>query len=406
MNPCPAVSAPIVPSSPIALPPRPTVWRVVVVGSAVLLALGLAACKGDPADAKPDAKGGPDAAAKKDDAVPVETAPVARRPIAASYNGTATLDAPAEAQVIAKAPGVVLELYVEEGQMVQAGQVMARLNPERAPLQLAQAEAQMRKLENNYHRSQELLAKKLVSAEANDQIKYDLQNARAAYNLAKLEMSYTKVVAPISGVVAQRMVKLGNLVQLSSALFRIVDMSQLEAVLNVPERELATMQSGLPVLLRVDALPGVNFKGRIDRVSPVVDAGSGTFRVVCAFDGDARLKPGMFGRIEVVYDQRKNALTIPRGALLEDEGEPAVFAVREGKAVRVPVQLGYLSGALAEIRTGLKEGEQVVTAGKVTLRNGTKVQVLGDNKPAADSKPAARAADTAVGVTSGGGTSS
>jgi membrane fusion protein (multidrug efflux system) len=200
--------------------------------------------------------------------------------------------------------------------------------------------------------------------------------------MARLELSYTQIIAPIDGVIAQRMVKQGNLIQLNTALFRIVDTRQLEAVLNVPERELATLRAGLAVTMEVDALPGQPFVGRIDRVSPVVDAGSGTFRVTCAFESNEVLKPGMFGRIGVIYDRREDALTIPRTALLEDAGESAVFAVRDGAAVRVPIQLGYINGELAEIRAGLNEGESVVTAGKVTLRDGSKVEVLNaPNKP-------------------------
>ena len=326
---------------------------------------------------------------KEETSVPVEVAKVARRPIAASYSGTASLDAPGEAQVVSKTSGIVLALLTEEGQRVRKGQLLARLDNDRQRLQVAQATASVRKLESNYARSQKMVAAKLVSAEANDQIRYDLENSRATLNIAQLELSYTTIVAPISGVVAQRMVKQGNLVALNAPLFRIVDDSRLEAVLNVPERELATMKAGLPVSLLVDAVSGKQFTGTIDRISPVVDAGSGTFRVVCAFSGDGGLKPGMFGRIGIVYDSRTDALTIPRVALLEDEGEPAVYAVRAGKAVRVPLKLGYIDGELAEVRTGLKEGDAVVTAGKVAIRDGAKVQVIGGQTIADKSAPAA-----------------
>jgi membrane fusion protein (multidrug efflux system) len=84
----------------------------------------------------------------------------------------------------------------------------------------------------------------------------------------------------------------------------------------------ATLAPGLKVDLAVDALPGKKFEGTIDRVSPVVDSGSGTFRVVCAFAGGGSLQPGMFGRIRIDYDQRTDALVVPRIALLEDEGDP------------------------------------------------------------------------------------
>ena len=345
----------------------------------------LGACKrgGDGAQAAgKDADKGPEA-------VPVEVVAVGRRAIAASYAGTAALEARAESQVVAKTSGVALGVLVEEGQQVRAGQVLVRLDSARAALQAAQTAAQMRKLESNYARSLQLAEQKLISANDIDQIRYDLENARAGNRLANLELSYANVVAPISGVVAQRSIKPGNFVQINTPILRIVDTSRLEATLNVPERELATLKAGLPVRLRVDALPGRDFAGTVDRVAPVVDAGSGTFRVICAFAGDGVLQPGMFGRLQIDYDHRADALAIPRGALLDDEAQPAVYTVRAGKAVRVPVSLGYVDGEWVELRGGLKQGEPVVTAGKVALREGSPVQVIGAPAAPTAARPAA-----------------
>lgn len=333
---------------------------------------------------------------KKVDAVPVEVAVASHRAVAASYTGTAALEPRAESQVVAKTSGVALAVLVEEGQRVTAGQPLVRLDPDRARLAVAQSEAQMRKLENDYQRAQKLVVQQLVSAASVDQLRYDLENVRAQYRLATLELSYTTVVAPISGVIASRSIKTGNFVQINTPIFRIVDNSRLEATLNVPERELATLRAGQPVTLAADALPGQSFTGTVDRIAPVVDSGSGTFRVVSAFDGAAHaLQPGMFGRIRIDYDQRADALVVPRLALLDD-GEPAVFRVREGKVVRVPVKLGYAEGPWVEIRDGLAAGDQVVTAGKVALRDGTAVQVIADPKAkaktvAAAAKPADKA---------------
>lgn len=339
---------------------------------AACLALSLlSGCKKGDGDAQ--AKG----ADKGPDAIPVEVATVARRPIAASYSGTAPLEARGESQVVAKTSGVALQVLAQEGQAVRAGQVLVRIDRARPALQAAQAEAQVRKLEANYSRARTLAAQKMVSANDLDQLKYDLENARAVYNMARLELSYTDVVAPISGTIASRSIKPGNFVQINTPIFRIVDNSRLEATLNVPERDLETLKPGLPVSLQVDALPGKSFAGSVDRIAPVVDAGSGTFRVVCAFDGGGLLQPGMFGRIRIDYDQRANALVIPRTALLDDESDPAVFVARGGEAARVSVKLGYTDGEWAEVLSGLKPGEQVVTAGKVALREGSAVQVLG-----------------------------
>jgi membrane fusion protein (multidrug efflux system) len=344
--------------------------------------LALSACKKGDGDAQAKGKEGD----KGPEAIPVEVMAAAKRPIAASYTGTAPLEARGESQVVAKTSGVALDVLVEEGQVVKAGQPLVRLDASRAALQAAQTAALMNKLEANYKRSVTLAEQKLMSANDIDTIRFDLENARAANRLANLELSYANVVAPISGVIAERKIKDGNFVQINTPIFRIVDNSSLEATLNVPEREVATLQQGLKVDLAVDALPGKKFEGTIDRIAPVVDAGSGTFRVICSFTGGGALQPGMFGRIRIDYDQRTDALVVPRVALLEDEGDPAVFAVKQGKAVRVPVKLGYLDGQWAEVRAGLKVGDQVVTAGKVALREGSPVTIVGDQKP---STPAA-----------------
>jgi len=362
--------------------------RPVLAIATLSISLMLAGCGGGgDAQAKPGEDKGPEA-------IPVEVEKVARRAIAASYGNTATLEPRAEAQVVAKTSGVALEVLVEEGQTVRAGQVLVRLDPDRARLQAAQSSAQARKLEANFKRAQQLEAQQMVSANDLDQLRYDLENARAVNRLANLELSYSNVVAPISGVIASRDIKPGNFVQINSPIFRIVDTARLEATLNVPEREIAKLRPGQAVDLTVDALPGRRFAGTVDRVAPVVDTGSGTFRVVAGFDGDGELQAGMFSRLAIRYDQREDALVVPRRALLEDGGEPAVFAVREGKASRVALELGYSDGGWVEVRKGLAEGDAVVVAGKAALREGTAVQVLGDAVAAKAEATADTKADT------------
>ena len=330
---------------------------------------------------------------KASDAVPVEVAKAGRRSIAASYMGTAPLEARGESQVVAKTSGIALRVFADVGQQVRAGQPLVQIDRDRAVLQVAQADAQVRKLEANYRRASQLVEQKMVSVNDVDQLRYDLDNARASLRMARLEQSYGTVTAPISGVVAARNIKPGNLVQINTPIFTIVDISRLEATLNVPEREIETLKAGQAVQLTVDALPGKAFDGRIDRVSPVVDSGSGTFRVICAFAGGGLLQPGMFGRVKIDYDQRADALVVPRAALLEDGGEPAVYAIRDGKALRTELKLGYDDAGWVEVRDGLKPGDEVVIAGKAALRDGSAVQVIGKEKAvaAAAKAPAAQA---------------
>ena len=373
---------------------------------ALIPALGLllAACG---SGAKQDADAG-------QSSVPVEVAAATHAPISASYSGTGALEAEHEADVVAKASGVLLKLYVEEGQHVKAGELLAQIDPSSAANQLAQSQAQLRKAQATYERASKAIKQQLIPKQEYDVDLYDMQAQVAATKSAQLQLSWTRITAPISGVISKRMVKQGNLVQVNQAIFHIVDMNPLTATLNVPEREIGTLKAGQPVKLAVDALPGKDFSGTIERIAPVVDAASGTFRVTCLFDntraGNEVLRPGMFGRIGIVYDQRRDALVIPRSALMDEDGETAVFVVEPGKAKPKPVakkvrprpgdaiaaepakpaqpvllakrrtvQIGYVDGDRVEIRGGLKPGERVITLGRDAVRDGSEVQVLAPN---------------------------
>ncbi len=376
--------------------PRLIVSSLVRSASVAVLALALAtslsACKRGGTDGKPaDGK----EKAEQTEAVPVEVARVANRTMVASYTGTAALEARSQATVTSRASGVVKRVYFDVGSVVRAGQPLAELDSERTRLSLNQAQAQMNKLEANYRRAQQLVKDQMVSANDVDEIRFNLDNARAQYQAARLELSYATVLAPISGVVSNRpaQIKPGNLVQFGQDVATIVDTGRLEATLNVPEREIETLKPGQPVQLVVDALPGRVFTGTVDRIAPVVDAGSGTFRVICGFSSEGSLQPGMFGRMSIDYDQRRDVPSIPRTALLDDASDAAVYVVRANKAVRVPVKLGYTDGEFAEVREGLKAGDQVVIAGKSALREGGEVQVINADVPA--KKPAAAPAAAA-----------
>lgn len=379
----------------------------------VALSSVLAACGGGGQSADKDAD--------TNSRVPVEIAVAAHAPINASYSGTAALEAQREADVVAKTSGVLLKLYVEEGDRVKPGQLLAQLDASSAANSLAQSSAQLRKAQSTYDRASKAIQKQLIPKAEYDQDMYDMQAQQAATRGASLQLSWTRVVAPIGGVISKRMVKQGNLVQANQSIFHIVDMDPLTATLNVPEREIGTLKPGQSVKLSVDALPGKDFAGSIERIAPVVDATSGTFRVTCLFDntaqGNQELRPGMFGRIDIVYDQRRDALVVPRSALIDEDGETAVFVVERGIAKpksdagkkpkpgdavaaetgktptliakRRTVKVGYVDGDRIEIRSGLKAGERVITLGRDAVRDGSEVQILESTAAAASTAASA-----------------
>jgi membrane fusion protein (multidrug efflux system) len=334
-------------------------------------------------------------------AVPVEVAATRRAEMAALYTGTAPIEADRRALVMPKVAGEIRAVLADEGQRVRAGQVLARLDGDQLRLEVALNEATMRKLERDYNRNLELQQKGLVSATAIDNLKYELEAAKAAWELARLQLSYCDIRPPIAGTVTQRLdvVKVGNTVTpvggvieaAESSLFVVEDLDSLMLRVNVPERELAKLSVGQPAELSFDAVPGRSFKGQIALISPAIDPGTATFAVrIHVTDNDGLLRPGMFARVAIVYERKPDALQIPRTALLDGDGPPKVFVVKDGKAAERAVKLGLSNGAWIEVTEGLKDGEQVVVVGQGAVKPGAAVRIVNaPARPAAVSQPAA-----------------
>jgi membrane fusion protein (multidrug efflux system) len=340
----------------------------------------LAGCgEGTDTDANDDAEAPP---------VPVEVTTPGRGEIVARYTGTAPIEAFADALVIAKTGGEITEILVEEGDDVEAGQVLARLDGERLELALAETRARLEKLKQSYSRNVELRDKSLISDGDFEAIQFEMEALQAAFELAKLELSYTAIRTPISGVVSARHIKVGNTIEVNAEAFGVTSLEPLIAYLYVPEREYQRMRDGLAAEISVDALPGTRFTGTVARTSPVVDPATGTFKLTIeVVDESRRLKPGMFGRVDIVSDRRPDALTIPRAAILESAGQEYVYVVHDGLAEKRVIETGYVEGAAVEVRAGLNDDEQLVVVGQTSLRNNSHVSVV-EPKPTAAMQPA------------------
>ncbi|NNF51848.1 MAG: efflux RND transporter periplasmic adaptor subunit [Gammaproteobacteria bacterium] len=325
--------------------------------------------------------------------VPVEIAIVSTGDAVAAYSGTAALEAEQEAMVVAKVAGEVIGIAVEEGDRVKAGQVLARLDGDRLRLELARAGANLKKLEQEYQRNVDLYDKGLVSSGAYEGLKYELEALRSAYSLAKLELDYTAIRAPIDGVIAERHIKLGNTITVNSPAFLITDLDPLLAYLHLPERDFSKLKPEQPAAIEVDALPGQIFMARVARVSPVIDPASGTFKVTIEVpDETASLKPGMFGRFNIEYDRRVNTVLVPRAAMLRDDDKASVFVVEDDVAKRRVVTTGYSSGTNLEIVDGLEAGEEIIVVGQAGLNDGNPVRVVNRTTDSGDGQEEAESA--------------
>ena len=317
-------------------------------------------------------------------AIPVEVVTVSNDNVSAFYSGTTTIEADEQAVVVSQITGVVLSINAEEGDFVEAGKVLAKVETDRYALEVERNNAALKRLETDYQRKKELFEKKLVSADDFERVSAEYEAQKAAVGLARLDLKYTNIEAPISGYVSERMIRAGNLVELHQPVYRITSYDPLLAVLHVPERELQVLRKGQTVSVRLDAMPTTQFTGEVIRISPVVDPGTGTFRVTAeVHDPENLLKPGLFGRVDILYDKRENVPVIPRTAVVTEDEVSHVFVIGEDNNVtRRSVRLGYERNGLVEVVEGVSPGERVVTAGKGSLSDGSRVEVVGSTKSA------------------------
>ena len=306
--------------------------------------------------------------------VPVETAAPVRADIFATYHATTTIESDFDAPVLARVGGEVVELLVEEGDVVKAGQVLARLDGERLRLEMLSARADLDRVSGELKRYDDLAVRGLVSEAMYDGLKYDMDALKARYDLARLNYEYSEVRATISGVVSSRDIKLGQHITADDVAFRITDTSELVAYLQIPQAELAKFAKGHSADLEVDSMPGVMFDATIARISPTIDTRNGTFKATAVIRNDSgELVPGMFARFTVAYEKHTDALLIPSIAVIEEDDEAAVYVVSNGAVSRRIVETGIASDSQVEILRGLDENEEIVVVGHSGLRDGSKV---------------------------------
>ena len=306
--------------------------------------------------------------------VTVEVAQPFRADIYATYEATATITSDADAPVVARATGEVVEILVEEGDRVTKGQVLARLDGERLRLEMLAAKANLKQASTEYERNIDLHERGLIAASTFDALQYDLEELEATYELKKLAYDYSNIRAPISGVVSSRDIKLGQHLSNNDSAFRITDTMELIAHLQIPQSELSKFAAGNAASIEVASMPDEGFTATIARISPTIDTRNGTFRATALIsNAEGNLAPGMFGHFTISYEQHTDALVIPAEALIDEDDENTVYVVDDGEVVRRNVKIGIAADGNIEILDGLNENDVIVVVGHSGLRNGSKV---------------------------------
>jgi membrane fusion protein (multidrug efflux system) len=184
-------------------------------------------------------------------------------------------------------------------------------------------------------------------------------------------------------MVGLRNVGVGDYVKDGQELINIEDVATLRVDFKLPETYVGRLNKGQAVEVTTDALAGEKFRALLDATDPLVDANGRAIAARARLDNAAgKLRPGMFVRVRLLFGERKGVLMLPEQAIVPG-GQPAVFKVVDGKAVLVKIRIGVRRAAQVEVVDGLAEGDVVVTAGQLKLRDGAAVKAIGEGVPAA-----------------------
>ena len=310
--------------------------------------------------------------------VTVEAVEVSLGSISAYYSNTATLEAVNEASVVSKVRGIVQEIMVEEGDKIKKGQIIAKIEDDQYRIEAERAKASMNRMYNDYKRNAELFEKNLISTEVYDNSRFDYESQKSVFELADLNYKNTNISSPIDGVVSQRSIKIGNMIGIDQQAFQVTNFDPIQAILYIPEHERFKIKVGQRADLTADALPNELYYGKVERISPTINPSTGTFKVVIYMDkGQNDLRPGMFGRVKIVYDTHDNTHIVPKVAIISEDETQSVFVIKDSLAFKKVIRTGYVNGLNVEVLNGLQEGEIVVTTGQGSLLDSSKVKIVG-----------------------------
>ncbi len=351
---------------------------------------------------------------------------------------SAVVESEAAVDLLPETTGVVTAVKVEEGDAVSEGQLLAIIENPNLEATLERAAAELERVEQTYGELQRLREAGAVSERELLDAHHALVTARASHDEAQRMGAFTRLVSPIDGHIAARYIKFGQVTGGATPAFQVVDLHRLRVVAQLPERDLAQLRAGLPAQLVPVYDAELVVPGRVERIAPVVDPATGTFRVTVVPEGPAgQLRPGQFVSVRIQVDQHQGTLVVPRRAVLYDRGEPYVFRVQEAppeeeegeagedeegeeegaeepglvdkikakveqlqaklsgqqgeeeeeddelpgphrEAAKVVVELGFVEVETVEILGGIEQGELVVTLGHEALRDEARVRLPGD----------------------------
>ena len=324
-------------------------------------------------------------------APPVMVTVVESHRVVDRIEATGQLLAKEKASIAAQVAGEITAINAEEGDAVEAGQVIVSIDPERRELEMAslqagvaEAEAALAESRREAKRIEQLRSNNAISESQLDEARTAVRlsgsrllASKARLGLAERALRDSEVRAPFAGFVARREVSRGEYVNAGQTLFDLVALDPIEVEFHLAEVDSGRASLDAPVALRVAPFPNETFDARVTAISPVVDSTTRTLRVKAELpNSGGRLRPGLFARVDLGVSVREGVPMVPEEVVLQRADGAVVFRlVGERNVERINVNLGVYRSGLVEITDGLSPGDTVVIRGQAELINGSVVSL-------------------------------
>ncbi len=278
------------------------------------------------------------------------------------------------ATLAAEVAGNVENLSVELGERVRQGQVLATIDTRALRQQLAETEALFHQAQDRFERAEKLFARRSITKEQHIDAVAGREVAEARLASARLRVEKSQVKAPWAGHVAAKRVEVGDYAGPGQPLLDLVAMDRLKVKAPASAADVPYLRVGVPVTVRVDVFPGETFSGEVVRMGAELDPGTRTLEVVAEIDNqDLRLRPGLFGRMELERRVLEDALLVPLTSVIDFERRKVVYVVVEGVAELREVTLGPVLDQRVLVTAGLAAGDRFVVAGQQHVADGQRV---------------------------------
>ena len=323
-------------------------------------------------------------------AAPVKVYKVKRQRISENLFYTGLIEAWKEINITPDVAGKIAAIHVEEGDSVRKGHLLAELDTRAIRLQLDQTKAGVAVAEANYNdakrnmdRMERLSREKAVSEQQAEKINLafeaaeaQLQQAKAALNLANHQLDVSLMKAPFNGIIAQRSVEVGDMINPmmgGAGVLTLVDFYRVKISVDVSHQDIVRVTKGQPALLKVSVLPGERFNGQVSVVNLAANILTKKFRVeVRVNNPDLVLRPNTFGEVMFEVEIHENVVAVPQKAVVDNK---FVFVAKGDKAEKRDVVLGIQNAEMVEIVSGLVEGDLVIVEGNYSMDDGTEIEI-------------------------------